>query len=148
MTDKTTTNIISRVGYDGASYTHQGWVTDKNWQTTLILVSRPDFSGSTIFTKFFCELRLETLQHETNMHQDDEYDEYDSAGAGADGFPISYFWDITSLEAPVLTGYFRNEYALGIDHNQYMSVLISPINPSAAILASSRMHDLRYVAIY
>lgn len=43
MTDKTTTNIISRVGYDGASYTHQGWVTDKNWQTTLILVSKPQW---------------------------------------------------------------------------------------------------------
>jgi len=57
---------------------------------------------------------------QANIYQDDEYDEYDSAGAGADGFPISYFWDITSLEAPVLTGYFRNEYALGIDHNQYM----------------------------
>lgn len=41
MTDKTTTNIISRVGYDGASYTHQGWVTDKAWQTTLVLVRRP-----------------------------------------------------------------------------------------------------------
>lgn len=41
VTDKTTTNIISRVGYDGASYTHQGWVTDKAWQTTLVLVSRP-----------------------------------------------------------------------------------------------------------
>lgn len=135
MTDKTTTNIISRVGYDGASYTHQGWVTDKSWQTTLILVSRPDLSASTTFTRIFCELRLETVQYETNMHQDDEYDEYDSAGAGADGFPISYFWDITSLEAPVLTGYFRNEYALGIDHNQYMFVLLSSSTPSAAILA-------------
>lgn len=41
VTDKTTTNIISRVGYDGASYTHQGWVTDKQWQTTLVLVSKP-----------------------------------------------------------------------------------------------------------
>lgn len=82
------------------------------------------------------------------MHQDDEYDEYDSAGAGADGFPISYFWDITSLEAPVLTGYFRNEYALGIDHNQYMLVFINPSNPSVTVLASPRMHDLTSVAIY
>lgn len=50
VTDKTTTNIISRVGYDGASYTHQGWVTDKNWQTTLILVSKPASSTSSIIT--------------------------------------------------------------------------------------------------
>lgn len=88
VTDKNSTNIISRVGYEGASYTHQGWVTDKAWQTTLAL--------------------------------DDEYDEYDSAGAGVDGFPITYFWDITSLEAPVLSGYYKNEYARGIDHNQYI----------------------------
>lgn len=46
VTDKTTTNIISRVGYDGASYTHQGWVTDKAWQTTLVLVSR--FASSSL----------------------------------------------------------------------------------------------------
>ena len=28
VTDKTTTNIISRISYEGASYTHQGWVLD------------------------------------------------------------------------------------------------------------------------
>lgn len=82
------------------------------------------------------------------MHQDDEYDEYDSAGAGADGFPISYFWDITSLEAPVLTGYFRNEYALGIDHNQYMLVSLSFSTLSTTILGYPMVHDLKSVAIY
>lgn len=88
VTDKTTTKIISRTSYDGASYTHQGWVTDTNWQTTLLL--------------------------------DDEYDEYDSAGEGAEQYPVTYFWDVTSLAAPALTGFFRNTYSLGIDHNQYV----------------------------
>lgn len=89
VTDKTTTKIISRTSYEGASYTHQGWVTDKNNQTMLLL--------------------------------DDEYDEYDVAGEGAQQYPVTYFWDITSLAAPKLTGFFRNTYAKGIDHNQYVN---------------------------
>ncbi|KUI55872.1 hypothetical protein VP1G_03251 [Cytospora mali] len=88
VTNKSTTNIISRTSYDGASYTHQGWVTDMQWQTMLVL--------------------------------DDEYDEVNSAGAGSKQFPITYFWNITSLETPVLTGFFRNEYAQCIDHNQFV----------------------------
>lgn len=88
VTDKSTTNIISRTSYEGASYTHQGWVLDVNNQTMLVI--------------------------------DDEYDEFDQAGEGAAQYPITYFWDISSLEAPVLTGFFRNEYALGVDHNQYV----------------------------
>jgi choice-of-anchor B domain-containing protein len=51
---------------------------------------------------------------------DDELDEQESAGAGSQQFPVTYFWDISSLEAPVLTGYFRNEYAQSIDHNQFV----------------------------
>lgn len=87
MTNKSTTNIISRTSYRGASYTHQGWVTDTQWQTMLVL--------------------------------DDELDELISS-ARSKKFPITYFWDITSLEAPVLTGSFRNEYAQAIDHNQFV----------------------------
>lgn len=88
VTDKNVTNIISRTSYEGASYTHQGWVTNLEWQTRILV--------------------------------DDEYDEEDGAGEGAQGFPVTYFWDITSLAAPTLTGFFRNEYSLGIDHNQFV----------------------------
>lgn len=87
VTDKNTTNIISRTTYEGASYTHQGWVLDTEWQQFLAL--------------------------------DDEYDEYDSAGEGAAGFPVTYFWDISSLEAPKLSGYYRSSVR-GIDHNQFI----------------------------
>jgi choice-of-anchor B domain-containing protein len=67
--------------------THQGWVTNPNWQEFLVL--------------------------------DDEYDEYDGAGPAASGYPITYFWDIRSLENPKQTGVFRSQ-AYGIDHNQFV----------------------------
>ncbi|KAI5801740.1 hypothetical protein DFH27DRAFT_67368 [Peziza echinospora] len=37
ITDKTTTNIISKTSYEGASYTHQGWVLDTENQEFLLL---------------------------------------------------------------------------------------------------------------
>lgn len=37
VTDKNTTNIISRTGYEGSAFTHQGWVLDKEWQEYLVL---------------------------------------------------------------------------------------------------------------
>jgi choice-of-anchor B domain-containing protein len=67
--------------------THQGWVTNPDWQEFLVL--------------------------------DDEYDEYNHTGPTADGFPITYFWDIRSLENPKQTGLFRSP-AYGIDHNQFV----------------------------
>ncbi|KAH6693479.1 hypothetical protein F5X68DRAFT_247759 [Plectosphaerella plurivora] len=87
VTVKSTTTIISRTSYTGAAYTHQGWVTDTQWQEFLVL--------------------------------DDEYDEYDRTGPAASGYPITYFWDIRSLERPKQTGYYRSA-AYGIDHNQFV----------------------------
>ncbi|KAI2637288.1 hypothetical protein GGS21DRAFT_469281 [Xylaria nigripes] len=37
VTDKTATSIISRTSYDGAAYTHQGWLLDTKWQQYLVL---------------------------------------------------------------------------------------------------------------
>ncbi|CAN8102650.1 unnamed protein product [Discula destructiva] len=88
VTDKTAPTIISRTGYTGASYVHQGWVTDTQWQTRLLL--------------------------------DDEWDEEKQNGEGAEQYPVTYFWDISSLAAPKLTGFFRNEHGKGIDHNQFV----------------------------
>ncbi|KAK6949946.1 hypothetical protein Daesc_008269 [Daldinia eschscholtzii] len=87
VTDKAHASIISRTSYEGASYTHQGWVLDTEWQQYLVL--------------------------------DDEYDEYDRAGLGAAGYPITYIWDISSLEAPKQTGYYQASRK-GIDHNQFV----------------------------
>ncbi|KAF3926165.1 hypothetical protein ABW21_db0204045 [Orbilia brochopaga] len=37
VTDRTNATVISRTSYEGASYTHQGWVLDKGWQDYLIM---------------------------------------------------------------------------------------------------------------
>ncbi|KAF2645194.1 hypothetical protein P280DRAFT_495159 [Massarina eburnea CBS 473.64] len=39
---------------------------------------------------------------------------------GADGHPVTYIWDISSLKAPKQTGLYKSG-AKGIDHNQYVS---------------------------
>ncbi|KAF8637031.1 hypothetical protein AX16_010886 [Volvariella volvacea WC 439] len=88
VTNKNTTNIISRTTYTGASYTHQGWVLDPNNQEYLLL--------------------------------DDEYDEYDRAGYAADGYPVTYIWNIRDLRRPVLTGYYKSKQR-SVDHNQYIA---------------------------
>jgi len=86
--------IISRTPYVGASYTHQGWVLDPMWQTHIIM--------------------------------DDELDEGEIDPArtapdspAKDGFPVSYLWDITSLEAPKNTGYYKSS-TRSVDHNQFV----------------------------
>lgn len=50
---------------------------------------------------------------------DDEYDEYDAQGAAADGYPVTYIWDIRDLRNPRQTGYFKSSVR-GVDHNQYV----------------------------
>ncbi|KAK8868445.1 hypothetical protein PGQ11_007023 [Apiospora arundinis] len=87
VSDKKDSKIISRTSYEGATFTHQGWVNDLQWQEWLFM--------------------------------DDEYDEEDSAGPAADGYPVTYIWDIRSLENPKQTGLFKGTVR-GIDHNQYV----------------------------
>jgi choice-of-anchor B domain-containing protein len=50
---------------------------------------------------------------------DDELDEHRGSGPGADGFPITYIWDIRSLEKPSQTGFYKS-LVKAIDHNQYV----------------------------
>jgi choice-of-anchor B domain-containing protein len=87
VTDKSAPKVLSKTSYYGASYVHQGWLLDADWQDYLI--------------------------------SDDEYDEYDKKGLAADGHPVTYIWDISNLEAPKQTGYYKSP-AYGIDHNQYI----------------------------
>lgn len=97
VTNKKGTNaasIISRTPYVGASYTHQGWVLDPMWQTHIIM--------------------------------DDELDEgeldpnrVDPNSPAIDGFPVSYIWDITNLEKPVNTGFYKSSVR-SVDHNQFV----------------------------
>ena len=87
VTNKTAPTLISRTSYEGASYTHQGQVTDPNWQEFLI--------------------------------HDDEYDEEEANGPAADGYAVTYIWDIRNLRAPKQTGIYK-AIVKGIDHNQYI----------------------------
>lgn len=80
--------IISKTPYDGATYTHQGWLLDQSWQDYIVL--------------------------------GDELDELEGAGPAADGHAISYIFDISNLEKPVNTGFYRNK-AKSIDHNLYIT---------------------------
>ena len=50
---------------------------------------------------------------------DDELDEMDAAGPGADGFPVSFIWDIKDLQNPKQTGLYKSK-TKSIDHNQYV----------------------------
>ncbi|KAK2814042.1 hypothetical protein FQN50_000446 [Emmonsiellopsis sp. PD_5] len=81
------TTIISKTPYVGASYTHQGWVLDPDWQEYLLL--------------------------------DDELDEEEQAGPSADGYPVTFIFDISDLENPKHTGQYKSK-AYSIDHNQYI----------------------------
>lgn len=85
VTNKANASVISRISYEGASYTHQGWLLDETDQRFII--------------------------------SDDELDESDRRGPAADGRPVSFLWDITNLEQPKQTGYYKAKFK-GIDHNQ------------------------------
>ncbi|KAH7324564.1 hypothetical protein B0I35DRAFT_388417 [Stachybotrys elegans] len=87
VTNKSDVTIISRTSYEGATFTHQGWVNDVNNQEWIFM--------------------------------DDEYDEVSLAGPAADGYPVTYIWDIRDLENPKQTGLFKAANR-GIDHNQYV----------------------------
>ncbi|ROT38943.1 hypothetical protein SODALDRAFT_276544 [Sodiomyces alkalinus F11] len=109
VTDKSDTKIISRTSYEGAEYTHQGWVNDLNWQEWLFM--------------------------------DDEYDEVDKSGPAGDGYPVTYIWDIRSLENPKQTGLYKGTVK-SIDHNQYVvGDLIFQSNYAAGL----RVYDISSV---
>jgi hypothetical protein len=106
VTYKNASKVISRTSYEGAAYTHQGWVLDKKWQKYLIL--------------------------------DDEKDESSAVGPGKDGYPVTYIWDISSLEAPKQTGIYKAANK-GIDHNQYV---IDGLSYQSSYGAGIRIYDV------
>ncbi|CRK16446.1 hypothetical protein BN1708_017497, partial [Verticillium longisporum] len=100
------TNIISRISYEGAAYTHQGWVLDPKNQEYLVM--------------------------------DDELDEVRARGPAADGFPVTYIWDIRDLEKPKQTGLYKSK-TKAIDHNQYV---IDGLNYQSNYGAGLRVFDV------
>ncbi|KAH7303648.1 hypothetical protein B0I35DRAFT_383692 [Stachybotrys elegans] len=86
--------VISRTPYVGASYTHQGWVNDPNWQTHLIL-----------------DDELDEGEIDPNRTH--------PGSPAIDGFPVTYIWDISDLENPVQTGIYKSG-TRSVDHNQFI----------------------------
>jgi hypothetical protein len=37
VTNKNASSVISRTSYEGAEYTHQGWVLNSTWQEYLLM---------------------------------------------------------------------------------------------------------------
>jgi choice-of-anchor B domain-containing protein len=87
-------------------------VTDKTNSTVL---SKTSYQGASYVHQGWL---LDPEWHKY-LISDDEYDEYNKAGLAADGHPVTYIWDISNLEAPKQTGYYKSS-AYGIDHNQYV----------------------------
>ncbi|KAF7332660.1 Peptidase s41 family [Mycena kentingensis (nom. inval.)] len=88
-------------------------VTDKAKAT---IISRTSYVGAS-YTHQGWVLDPENQHY---LLLDDELDEVDEAGLAADGFPVTYIWDISNLAAPKLTGHYKTSVK-GIDHNQYVS---------------------------
>ncbi|KAF7187892.1 hypothetical protein HII31_10792 [Pseudocercospora fuligena] len=85
--------IISRTTYVGATYTHQGWVLDPQWQSHLLMDDEID---------------------EGVIDPDDT-----NPGPASDGFAVTYIWSIEDLENPVQTGYYKSSVQ-SVDHNQFV----------------------------
>jgi choice-of-anchor B domain-containing protein len=87
-------------------------VTDKaNWK----VLSRTSYEGASYVHQGWL---IDPEWHQF-MISDDEFDEKNRAGPAADGRPVTYIWDISNLEAPKQTGYYKSNVT-GIDHNQYV----------------------------
>jgi hypothetical protein len=130
--------IISRTPYVGASYTHQvsfpgqkqrllfdtyltysrdgystpcgrrtsSWTT--SWTRARSTLPAPPPTRLLVSTLFF----LGFLPNHNNIM-------LIRTLRSEDGYPVSYVWDITSLEAPKNTGYYKSS-TRSVDHNQFV----------------------------
>ncbi|KAK4215077.1 hypothetical protein QBC37DRAFT_472274 [Rhypophila decipiens] len=79
VTNKNTTTIISRTSYTGASYTHQGWVTNPQWQEFLVMDDEydeydgrgPAASGYPI--TYFWDIRSLSAPKQTGYYKSSAY---------------------------------------------------------------------------
>ncbi|CCX10161.1 hypothetical protein FPQ18DRAFT_314688 [Pyronema domesticum] len=85
-------------------------ITDK---TKTNIISNTSYVGATYTHQGWV---LDTENQEFLL-LDDELDE--QRGVIVDGKPVTYIWNITSLENPILTGSFKSSI-VSIDHNQFV----------------------------
>ncbi|KEY65503.1 hypothetical protein S7711_09293 [Stachybotrys chartarum IBT 7711] len=82
---------------------------------------------------------------EPDWHQylfmDDEIDEVLGNGPAADGYPVTYIWDVSDLENPLQTGLYKGTVR-AVDHNQYV---YDQLNFQANYRAGLRVYDVSSV---
>jgi choice-of-anchor B domain-containing protein len=87
-------------------------VTDK---TTTSIISRVTYTGAAYTHQGW----VTNTTWQEFLVVDDEYDEVRGQGPAADGYAVTYFWDIRDLRNPKQTGYFKSP-GYGPDHNQFV----------------------------
>ncbi|KJX93656.1 hypothetical protein TI39_contig4278g00004 [Zymoseptoria brevis] len=90
-------------------------VTKKTGPQAAKVISRTPYVGATYTHQGW----VNDPMWQTRLILDDEIDEEERSGPAADQFPVSYIFDITDLEKPVNTGFYKTKVK-GIDHNQYI----------------------------
>ncbi|KAG4430515.1 hypothetical protein IFR05_014001 [Cadophora sp. M221] len=98
-------------GYNEDSLT----IYDVTSKVNTSVISRTSYEGVSYTHQGWV---LDTMNQEFLL-LDDELDEQKAAGPAVDGFPVTYIWDIRSLEAPKQTGFYKSSVR-SIDHNQYV----------------------------
>jgi len=87
-------------------------VTDKNASK---IISRTSYTG----VAFTHQGWVLDTKNQSFIVLDDELDESRGIGEAAAGYPITYIWDISSLESPKQTGTYKGTQK-AVDHNQYV----------------------------
>lgn len=88
-------------------------VTDK---TNTSIISKTSYTG----VEYTHQGWVLDVMNQEFLLMDDEYDEYDKTQPAADGHPVTYIWDIRSLEKPKQSGYYKSLTSYSVDHNQYV----------------------------
>jgi hypothetical protein len=69
---------------------------------------------------------------------DDELDEIEKSGMAADGYAVTYIWDIKDLENPKQTGLYKASVP-SVDHNQYIK---DGLSHQSSYMAGYRVYDI------
>ncbi|KAF2221426.1 hypothetical protein BDZ85DRAFT_265352 [Elsinoe ampelina] len=112
-TGNSASELIGKLNYPGATYTHQGWWTERNWHQFVLL--------------------------------NDELDEVRAVGNASDGVPITIIADLSDLQNPKYTGFFKTADHKAVDHNLYIeNGVMFQSNYGAGVW----VHDVRSIAKY
>lgn len=101
VTDPSDSSIISVTSYEGATYTHQ--VSRATMLSVLCNKVPPNVGLELTITKGW----VLDPEWQEFLILDDELDEVNSVGSAADGYPVTFIWQIKSLEDPKQVGQYK-----------------------------------------